>query len=502
MLAIRLARQEMKSDPAEVLRSATLAAEGGDAWRAVVLLRELLAWPGRLGEGWASAVRIAEHIGDEGAAVAAARRLLAEDPANVQATFLLASVLTEAGLADEAVTLLLPLADRGLLTPNQNFKLTRMLMFAGQVAEAQVRARRLLVSSPQSQTLWERIAQTKTFGADDPDIATMRRLLQGTPENRPAARSAIAVALAKACVDAGDDAGAEAALDAHARAQQRRFPFERSAWLGAARGTLEAFRGLPPAADGGGPSSQPGPIFIIGPPRSGTSLLDQVFSRHPRIKGGGELRSFALASSVLGGWTGPDLRSWLARAKTAGLDPWLEIGSRYGLLTEERFGPGAQFTDKLLSNLHRVGAIVRALPAAPVVALERDPLDVAWSCWRAQLDGESAWSSSPEGIACFLGFFAEAMKSWTELYPDRIVRVTYEDLVRTPESTIPRVLEACGLPDDPATREPHLSRRPVNTLSYAQVREPIHSRRVNAARDFPRATRRLVEALDREGLLG
>ena len=492
----------MKTDPAGLLHHAALAAEGGDAWQASVLLRELLAFPGRLGEGWARAVQVAERIADDGAAVAAARRLRGEAPSDVQAAFVLASALTEAGQADEAVELLLPLADRGLLAPNQNFKLTRMLMFTGQIDEAQRRARALLASNPGSPTLWERIAQTKSFVAGDPDIAAMRRLLDRTPRDRPAARSAIAAALAKACVDTGDDGAAEAALEAQAEAQRRRFPFDREAWLRAARATLDAFRALPTATDGEAAATGTRPIFIIGPPRSGTSLLDQVFSRHPWIKGGGELRAFALASCVLGGWTARDVQAWLERAAAEGLDPWREIGLRYLARTEERFGTGAHFTDKLLSNLHRVGAIVRALPGAPVIHLERDPLDVAWSCWRARFDAESAWSASPEGIACFLGFFAEAMRTWHELHPGRIFTVAYEDLVRAPAATIPRVLAACGLPDDPATREPHLSRRPVSTISYAQVREPIHARRVNAARDFPRATRRLAAALEREGLLG
>lgn len=487
-------------DPLDLLHRAERAVAGGEHWEASVLLRAVLAQPGPLGEGWVRALQTADRIADDGAAVAAARRLHSEAPADVQATFLLASALTEAGLADEAVGLLLPIADRGLLTPNQNFKLTRMLMFAGRIDEAQGRARGLLASNPESPTLWERIAQTKTFVAGDPDIAVMRRLLARTPESRPAARSAIAAALAKACVDVGDDVAAEAALETHAAAQRRRFPFDPAAWLRAARATLDAFRSLPPPIDSPGSSGPGWPIFIIGPPRSGTSLLDQVFSRHPLIKGGGELRSLALASRVLGDWSATGLRSWLDRATAAGLDPWLEIGRRYRFLTEERFGAGAHFTDKLLSNLHRVGAIARAMPDARVIHLQRDPLDVAWSCWRSRFDAESAWSASPEGIACFLGFFEEAMRTWHELHPGRIVKVAYEDLVRTPAATIPRLLDACGLPDDPATREPHLSRRPVTTMSYAQVREPIHVRRVHAARDFPQATRRLAAALERAGV--
>lgn len=490
----------MTAEARLLVGQATSAADAGDAWASVLRLRELLAVPGPLGGLWAVAVRVAEGIGDEGGALAAARRLYGESPADREAAFLLASVMTEVGHADRAVDLLLPIADSGRLLPNQQFKLTRMLMFAGRIDEAQERARRLLVNAPASATLWERIAQTKTFCVGDTDIDTMRQLFERTPESRPAARSAIAAALGKAYVDVGDDAAAATALEARAAAQRRRFPFESGPWRRAALATLDAFRDLEQAREISVPVGATRPIFIIGPPRSGTSLVDQVFSRHSWINGGGELRAFALATRTLGTWSSADLQAWLARTAAAGVDPWGEIGRRYSVLVQERFGEGAQFTDKLLSNVHRVGAIVRALPQAAIVHVERNALDVAWSCWRAQLDSDSAWSASPEGIACYLKYFTTAMRTWDELSPGRVARVAYEDLVRHPGEIIPTLLRACGLPEEPATLEPHRSSRPVATLSYAQVREPIHARRVNAARDFPLATRALVRALEREGL--
>jgi hypothetical protein len=490
----------MTPEPAGLLGRATSAATLGDAWGAMDALRALLASGAALGEKWLAAVQAADRVGDDGAAVAAARRLCAEFPGDPQAAFVLASALTEAGLAGQAADLLLPLADAGRLTPDQCFKLTRMLMFAGRIEEAQRRARALLPGNPGSQTLWERIAQTKTFSPGDPDIDTLRRLFDRTPAGRPVARGAIAAALAKACVDAGDDEAADAALEARAAATRARFPFDAAAWRRNVQAIVDAFAALP-AAPPAATSTGARPIFIIGPARSGTSLLDQVFSRHPAIRGGGELRSFWLASRVLGGFTAPGVEAYLARAAREGFDPWSEIGRRYLTLAGERFGEGAWFTDKLLSNVYRVGAILRALPQAAIVHVRRVPLEVAWSCWRAQFDADSAWGGSQEGIACYLACFELAMRRWSELHPGRIVPVGYEELVRAPDETIPRLLGDCGLPDDPATRQPHLSTRAVVTISFAQVREPIHTRRVNAVAAFPRATRRLAAALEREGLL-
>ena len=118
--------------------------------------------------------------------------------------------------------MLVPLADTGVLSPEQHFKLTRMLMFAGRLDEAQARCRALLKSHGDSPTLWERIAQTKRFKQDDPDIGEMRRILDRWTLSRPAGHAAIATALAKACVDIGDDRAANRYLEERAAANRAR----------------------------------------------------------------------------------------------------------------------------------------------------------------------------------------------------------------------------------------------------------------------------------------
>ena len=85
-------------------------------------------------------------------------------------------------------------------------------------------------------------------------------------------------------------------------------------------------------------------------------------------------------------------------------------------------------------------------------------------------------------------------------YPESITEISYEELTRQPDTEVPRVLAACGLQDDAATRQPHLSQRSVITMSFAQVREPIHTRSVDAAAAFPVATRKLRAALQAVGL--
>jgi hypothetical protein len=204
---------------------------------------------------------------------------------------------------------------------------------------------------------------------------------------------------------------------------------------------------------------------------------------------------------VLGDCSTSATGAYLARARAQGVSaPWTAIGKRYLNLVSELVEPGRRFTDKLLSNVYRVRAILQALPSAKIIYVERNPLAVAWSCWRAQFDAESPWSNSPEGIALYLGTYRRMMAAWMKRYPGAIFRVSYENLVRAPDLAIPALLNACALPDHEATRQPHLSERGVTTLSFAEIRRPIHSESVKGAASFPSSVRALREALDDAGL--
>jgi thioredoxin-like negative regulator of GroEL len=478
----------MRQSASLALGLASSAASRGELWAAAQHLRQALASGDRLGQRWIDAVRIAEQIADDHGAVLSAQRLCDESSNGPAESFILAEAFTLVGRADEAVELLIPLADRGRLSPDQCFKLTRMLMFAGRLDESQSRCRSMLASHPDSPTLWERIAQTKRFTLRDRDIAEMRKVFDRWTITRPSGRAAIATALAKAYVDLGEDRLAHECLEARAAANRARFPFDPRPLEVGLRDVLtwcESGEEDTPTADKDGSQR---PIFILGPMRSGTSLLDQIFSRHSAIQGGGELKHFWLASRELGDCSSARISAFSG--------PWSEFGRRYLALADERFGTGTRFTDKLLSNVYRVRAIRRSLPEAHIIYINRNPLDVAWSCWRAQFDAESAWSNSPESIALYIASFRRIMEAWMKRYPDSIAEVSYENLVRDPDLEIPRLLRACGLTDDPATRQPQLSERSVITMSFAQVRAPINTGSIDSAASFPVATRKLRVALE------
>jgi tetratricopeptide (TPR) repeat protein len=492
----------VRESAARVLELASRAAERGEFWFAASQLRQAFSSQDSLGAGWATAVKLAHQIGDDHAAVLAARRLFAESSHGTAEAFVLAQALTRAGQPGEAVELLIPMADAGKLSADQKFRLARMLMFAGRLDEAQAHCRALLQLHADSPTLWECLAQTKRFTPDDADIDRMRKVFERWTMTNPAARAAISMALAKAFVDVGDDAAADRYLEARAAARRAMATFDPRQLALDLRDIVAWCESGEQDATTADPDGSERPIFILGPARSGTSLLDQIFSRHPQISGGGELRHFWLASRELGDCSSGSLRAFSERMKAEASrpDPWAEIGRRYLSLADERFAAGSRFTDKLLSNVYRVRAIRRCLPGARFLYLRRNPLDVAWSCWRSQFDAESAWSTSQEFTALYIATYRRAMQAWMRRYPESITEVSYEQLTRSPDVEVPRVLAACGLEDDAATRQPHLSQRSVITSSFAQVREPIHTKSIDAAATFPISTKKLRTALQAAGV--
>lgn len=484
---------------ASALSEAAAAAERGDALVALDMLRSAARSPQRVGEKWAAAVQLGAELGDPDAAVLAARRLLQETPRSRQTAFIAARALEETGRLDEAIALLAPMAGASLLGVTELLSLVRLHLFAGQPEFALALCRRLLKAEPWNPQVWEQLAQAKGFTAGDADLGPLAELQKKLVNAPFDARARAAWAWAKAMVDIGDDLAASRALDARAALRIRLARIDIESFVAGARNSLDA---LPrEMLEAGSGTAGDRVVFVLGPQRSGTTLVDQILTSHPAVAGGGELTFLPLLRHALGDFTATPVNAWLERQREAGLpDPWAPLRDRYLALGDERFGHGARFNDKLLSNHYRLAVIRCAFPGARVIRLRRDPLDVAWSCWRANFPVESAWATSPDWLARYLASYEQVMDAWCARFPGWILEVDYARLVSEPDSEIRRILAYCGLPDHPATRSPHLNPRSVSTSSFAQVRQPIHTSRVGAASDFPIATASLREALAGQGL--
>lgn len=235
------------------------------------------------------------------------------------------------------------------------------------------------------------------------------------------------------------------------------------------------------------------PIFILGLPRSGTTLLDRLLGSHSQVVSVGELEDFARQLC----WAA-DHRTVLDGRmldRLPGLDHQ-EIGRRYLAQTQWRVSGVRFFIDKQPWNYMIVGLIRRALPRARLLHMVRDPMDVCFSNFRALLGARYAYSFDLKMLAEHFRQYRRLMAHWHAVMPGGILDVSYGDLVGDTEATMRKVVEFCGLDWEPACTDPSRNMTPVGTLSSAQARDAVHTGNFRAWRRYERQLTGLRAALE------
>lgn len=247
------------------------------------------------------------------------------------------------------------------------------------------------------------------------------------------------------------------------------------------------------------------PVFIIGMPRSGTSLVEQIIDSHPDAHGAGELHEITnfvmrlpelLAESrpgvarapypeCMASWSG-EVAERLAPAYVARLRELAEQAGRPGV---------ARVTDKMPHNFAHLGLIRLLFPDAPVFHCLRDPIDTCFSCYTTPFSPLHSYATDLRHLAFEYGQYRRLMSHWTETLGIRVMPVPYERVVAEPERMTRALLEHAGLPFDPACLRFHESRRVVTTASIDQVRKPIYDSSIGRWKRFEKHLGPLVEGL-------
>ena len=242
-------------------------------------------------------------------------------------------------------------------------------------------------------------------------------------------------------------------------------------------------------------TTAPAPIFIVGMPRSGTTLLEQILARHPHVQDAGELRDMLCQLRwVCDRVGGPHLDEALCVAAEQA-DMGL-LGRRYLEKTAWRANGRAFFTDKMPANFLLVDHIARALPQARILHMVRDPMEVCFSNLKELFVDAYPHTYDQREMAAHFIRYRGLMRNWHSRHPGRILDISYEDLVRAPEAAARRVLDFCGLAWDPDVLAMGPRTSSVATASTAQVREPIHARYVGQWRRYAHHLQPLQTALD------
>lgn len=235
------------------------------------------------------------------------------------------------------------------------------------------------------------------------------------------------------------------------------------------------------------------PIFIVGLPRSGTTLTDQIFGTHSKVFAGDELQY---------------LSKYLSRITVSKTKKGLPFGlSHLGLEDLERLATLYQgrvrqmapdfdyITDKMPWNYLHVGMIYKAMPWAKVIHIHRDPVDCGFSNYRNPLSKSIEFTCDFEGYAFYRSVYQEYMDFWQEQLPDFFINLKYEELVDHPEREIRRILKFCGLPWEDKVLRFHETKREVRTISNDQVNQPLNRSSIGYAEKYGKHLEPLKEAL-------
>ncbi len=416
------------------------------------------------------------------------RQALTLNPASAAAHGNLSAALQLQGRHDEALIH----AERALaLAPGfaeAHHGRGTILRTLGRLDEARQALERAIDLAPRRAEFYRSLAEAKHFTDDDPHRALIETLARDMTALPAEDRVHLHFALGKVYDDLGWHERAFSHLTAGNAQKRGQLLYNEEAVLG----RLDRFRTLFSAEvmrerSGEGEPS-PAPIFIIGMPRSGTSLAEQMLASHPEIHGAGELGDFEAAVAALGGADGvpADIGPVELRA----------IGADY-LARVTVLAPRARrITDKMPANFRFAGLIHLALPEARIIHMRRDPVDTCLSCFSILFGGDQPFAYDLGELGRYYAAYQRLMQHWRAVLPPGVMLdVQYETLVGDFEAEARRMLAHCGLEWDEACRDFHKTQRPVHTASAVQVRQPLYRSSIGRWRPPEEALRPLLDAL-------
>jgi Tfp pilus assembly protein PilF len=244
------------------------------------------------------------------------------------------------------------------------------------------------------------------------------------------------------------------------------------------------------------------PIFIVGLPRTGTTLVERIIGSHSTVSSAGELPALSQAITVAVRRSAPDrLQSWQGFASSLSqLDAAL-IAREYLTRSSGQRGGGARFSDKQPTNFFYCALILRAFPHAHIVHVTRHPLAACYAIYKTRFDAGFPFAYDLQELADFYICYRRLMAHWHQVLPGRILDVAYEDIVTTQEPTTHRLLEYLDLPFDAACLDFHRSSAPMTTSASAvQVRQPLYDSSLHQWRHFAAQMAPLRDRLESAGL--
>ena len=250
-------------------------------------------------------------------------------------------------------------------------------------------------------------------------------------------------------------------------------------------------------AAGGNPD--PSPIFVLGQPRTGTTLVERIITSHSQVKSAGELQQFGLALRRLSNYRNPRRFSAELFAAAQELDPG-RIAGLYLQTTSKMRAGSPRYVDKLPQNFLMIPLILKALPNARIVHLVRDPMDACFASFKQLFADAYLHSYEQREMARHHARYLRLMQVWRERFPGRFYDISYEATVARLEPNARALLDYLELPWEPACLSFHEQGGAVSTASAVQVREPAHTRSIGRWRRYESQLQPMLRALEAAGV--
>jgi tetratricopeptide (TPR) repeat protein len=495
--AERLFRGILQEDPSHVAALCGLAALSLAADRALDterLLRHALKQSAYVPLAYRGLGTALIRLGRLKEAEAAARHLERIEPGSPQTWVTIAAVATRLMRQEEALRAYERAAD---LKPDEvglRVSAGHVQKTLGKRRESEASYKAALQMDPGIAEAYWSLADLKNYTFSDEEIAAMQQLLERDKRGR-SNEAQLHFALGRAFEQRQEYARAFAHYAKGNALRRLDAPFD----IGQFERRSERIRAFfataffAERAGSGNPS--PAPIFIVGLPRSGSTLIEQILASHSRVEGTMELPNMLNIVAQFDDMA-PTRDGYPETVRQATPAQLGALGGRYLQETAPLLRAGRDhFTDKLPNNFSHIGLIHAILPGAILIDARRHPLDACFSTFKQHFAEGQGFSYDLEDLGRYYRCYLSLMDHWDAVLPGRVLHMQYEQLVREPQVHIRRLLEHCGLEFEPACVKFHETRRAVRTASAEQVRQPLYTSGVDYWRHFAAELEPLRRAL-------
>ncbi len=494
-----LCKEILRDNPNNVNAMRMLARIAGqlEHWRhAEKLLRRVLELAPQFHDARIDYSRVLKNLDRFDEAVDCTAVAAAEMPRNAYALYMHASMLTVAGQHETALLYYRRAIQVREHHPAAWIGMGHLLKTLGRTEEGITAYHKAMEQMPGFGEVYWSLANLKTYRFTDVQVADMERRL-ATEALEESDRVHFLFTLGKAFEDQGRWQEAFGSYQQACAIQRMRISYDPVETAVINDRICKVFsQDFLKERQSQGCKTGPVPIFILGLPRSGSTLIEQILASHSQVEGTAELPDIGKLTSALSrrfaGKVYPEAVSGLTAAD------WQQLGEEY-LRRTRRFRQGKPcFTDKMPNNFPSIGFILTILPDAKIIDARRHPLDSCFGSLKQHFAHGQTWSYDLQEIGEYYLEYRKLMRHWHQVLPGKILEVRYEDLVNDQQVQTRRLLDFCGLPWEDACLRFHETERAVRTASSEQVRQPLYSSSLHTWKNFSTELQTLLEILSEE----